>query len=154
MGSEMCIRDRPYPATQVHSNVCTQLAARGRAPSCQTPPHRTTQSSNTRNRSGTAVSSNLTKVQRRVHSLGEDRADERAQPCQTPQHWTIPNSNRTEKIFFPYHWLVNTKHLPRLPRTTCAACCTQHDSRWEHTDFASWIGRFLHVVDRGVYIPF
>ena len=29
----------------------------------------------------------------------------------------------------PYHWFINTEHLPCLARTTCAACCTQHDNR-------------------------
>ena len=36
---------------------------------------------------GTAVSSNLTKVQGRVHSISRERAGERAQPCQTTQHF-------------------------------------------------------------------
>ena len=26
----------------------------------------------------------------------------------------------------PYHWLKKTEHLPRLARTTCAACCTHN----------------------------
>ena len=91
---------QPYPATQIHSSLCTQSAARGRAPSCQTPPYTTTQNSNPRGGAGTAVSSNLTKVQRRVHSISRERAGERAQPCETPQQCTILNQldlNRNQR---------------------------------------------------------
>ena len=33
---------QPYPAIQIHSSVCTQLTAGGKASSCRTPPYRTT----------------------------------------------------------------------------------------------------------------
>ena len=40
----------------------------------------------------------------------------------------------TVRFCAPYHWDINTEHLPCFARTTCAACCMHNTTTAGSTD--------------------